>query len=309
MKNKETFVVSSPMGALTWAAPVFVWLIAMSHGRAATFSTDFNSGLPPGASVYGTAVVDSAGGVGDSGVLKLTPALPSQQGSFLIDDLDGGAPIASFSATFQMLIGGGNGADGVSFNFASDLPNDSFGEEGAGTGLTIAFDTFDNGNSEAPAIDVKSGGVTIASVKGILDLVRINDFVDVSINFSADNKLDLNVNGYAVYSGLFVPFIPTEGRFGLGARTGGLSDNHFVDNLTITTATGLPAEPVVRLASPQGNLVRGDAVLAITIQDGLTPLDPASIELSFDTVRVTPPLSKSGDLTVLRSDPPGLLPA
>lgn len=306
--KKVTFVVPGRLTRLALLSSFATALAAWVHAQAGTFSTDFNAGLPPGTSVYGTAVVDSSGGVGDSGVLKLTTALLSQQGSFLIADLDGGAPIASFVATFQMLIGGGNGADGVSFNFANDLPDDSFGEEGAGTGLSIAFDTFNNGNGEAPAIDVKSGGVTIASVKGILDLVRLNDFVDVSLSFSADNKLDLTVNGYAVYSGLFVPFIPTAGRFGLGARTGGLSDNHFVDNLTITTTTGLPAQPVVRLASPQGNLVRGDTLVSITIQDGLSALEAATVQLSFDGASVTPILSKSGSLTVLQYDPPGLLP-
>src|SRR6266478_2520793 len=64
------------------------WLAA----QAGTFFTDFNSGQPAATSLYGTAFIDTSGGVGDSGVLKLTQAYAyGSQGSFRINDLDGGA--------------------------------------------------------------------------------------------------------------------------------------------------------------------------------------------------------------------------
>ncbi len=142
---------------------------AFTPAHAGTFSTDFNSGLPTGSSVFGTAIVDSAGGVNDSGVLKLTQAYAfGSLGSLIINDLDGGAPIVAFTASFKLLVGGAEPhADGLSFNFANDLPDDAFGEEGAGTGMTITLDSFDNGGGEAPAIDAKMGGVTVASTKSV----------------------------------------------------------------------------------------------------------------------------------------------
>jgi hypothetical protein len=104
------------------------------------FSSDFSAGLPAGASVYGSAFVDSTGGFADNGgVLKITTADNGQEGSLILDDLDGGAAMTGFKATFSMLIGGGTGADGFSFNFANDLTDTPLSEEGFGSGLTIAL--------------------------------------------------------------------------------------------------------------------------------------------------------------------------
>ncbi|HEY5909910.1 MAG TPA: hypothetical protein VJA21_04830 [Verrucomicrobiae bacterium] len=278
--------------------------------RGGSFTADFNSGQPVGTTLYGSAFVDTVDGVGGSGVLKLTTAVNSQEGSFIISDLDGGNPVTSFSASFKMLIGGGNVADGLSFNFAGDLPNAAFGEEGAGTGLTVEIDTYDNGGGEAPAIDVKAGGIEIATSTVNLDVFRTGGFVDVSINWQPDGTLDVTVNGTAVYSGLIVPLLPFAGRFGLGARTGGLNDNHWVDDLTITTGTQLPAHPVVRFVSPTGNVVRGDAKIAFTLLDGSpAKLKGGSAKLTLNGNAVTPTVASSGGIITVAYQPPRLLPA
>ena len=98
---------------------------AALSAQAGTFTSDFNSGLPAGTAVYGNAVVEATGGIGDSGVLKVTKAINSQSGSFVIEDIDAGNPIAGFDVTFKLLIGGGTAtpADGISFCFGPDLPN------------------------------------------------------------------------------------------------------------------------------------------------------------------------------------------
>ncbi len=273
---------------------------------AGTFSTGFDSVQPPGTRLFGSAFMDSTGGVNGSGVLKLTTAGNGLMGSFIINEIDGSPPVGPFTATFKMLVGGGNGADGLSFNFASDLPDDIFGEEGAGTGLTVSFDTFDNGGGEAPAIDAKVGGVVIGAVPGSA-VFRTGDFVDVLIQVATNGTLDVTVNGTAIFDNLPVALdLSNSGRFGFGARTGGLNDNHFIDDLTITT--GSPGHPVVTSSSPRGNNVRPDAVVNITIQEFETDVDPASIQLRFDGTLVTPQISKAGDVTTVQYDPPGLLP-
>src|SRR5947207_8057485 len=146
-----------------------------------TCALQIYSGSAPGY-LLGGAYLDSVGGVDGSGCLKLTTSFYNgQMGSFILDDLDGGAPITGFRASFRMLIGGGSGADGLSLNFANDYTWSEFGEEGDGTGLTISFDTYNNGGGEAPAIDVKKGGNIIFSRKGNLELFRTGDYVDVVV--------------------------------------------------------------------------------------------------------------------------------
>src|SRR5438876_12042919 len=135
-------------------------LIACSHlisARAGVFTNNFNSDPSAAVSIIDMAKWVSSGGVGGSGYVSLTDAINSQQGAMIVGDLDGGAAVAGFRANFKLRMGGGSGnaADGFSFNFADDIPDANFGEEGTGTGLTIAFDIYDNGGGEAPAIDVK----------------------------------------------------------------------------------------------------------------------------------------------------------
>src|SRR3954469_25845185 len=132
----------------------------MLHGAA--FITDFNSGgTPPGSAVGGNEFVDFTGGVGNSGVLKVTQNINGQNGGFMVSDFAGGAPVDKFKARFKLLIGGGTCcgdrmADGMSFNFAPgitpDLPTSGAWEEGSGSGFSITFDTWDNNGSDtAPA--------------------------------------------------------------------------------------------------------------------------------------------------------------
>src|SRR5215468_1946984 len=137
--------------------------LLISH--AAQFTSDFNGGVPPGTTLVGNAAVSPDGGIGNSGVLKLTAAAGGQQGTFYINDFSGGAPVTNFIARYKLVIGGGTArpADGMAFAFGTDIGGGSFGEEGAGTGISVTFDTWDNnGDDTAPAIDVRWGGAVIA---------------------------------------------------------------------------------------------------------------------------------------------------
>ncbi len=139
------------------------------HGGG--LSANFDDGLvPPGANVYGSASVAGSGGVGNSGVLALTPAALNQEGSFIIDDLDPGSRVNGFFVAFNLHMGNGTAvpADGISFNFATDLASGPFNEEGSGSGLTITFDAYDNStgdNTEGPEIRIKYGGNLVARRK------------------------------------------------------------------------------------------------------------------------------------------------
>lgn len=79
-------------------------------------------------------------------------------------------------------------ADGFSIYFGNDIDSSAnFGEEGPGTaeapatGVTVAFDIYDNGGLEAPAIDLKLGGVTQSH--NLLDIFGIisDTYTDVKV--------------------------------------------------------------------------------------------------------------------------------
>jgi hypothetical protein len=263
------------------------------------FATDFNTFNPlaPPASTWlngsATAYNDSSGGVNNSGVLKLTTATPSQISTFIIDDLNGGQPIGGFTATFKLLIGGGTPipADGFSFNFAPDIgTSDLFAEEGEGSGLTVEFDTFDNGD-EAPAMDIKWAGQLVARTwfagsgpagrqlfrdasGNPVSLETGGAFVPVTIQLNSNGALTVQFNGLTVYNNLYLPgYAPTHGRFALAARTGSSTDNHFVDDLSIVTIPVSSASASV-LQSPQSQTVNaGDSVTFSVVPGGAAPFN------------------------------------
>ena len=230
-----------------------VCLAGVAPLRAGSFTANFDDGQVPNATaVFGNAVVETAGGVGSSGTLKLTKAIASQTGTFIIEDLDAGAMAYGFQATMKVRVGGGTAtpADGWSFNFAPDLPDSAFAEDGAGTGLTVCFDTYDNGSAEAPAVDFKVGGVIVSTVKvPVGDLVFGNTFVPVTIRVNPNGSLDLAYNGKVMFTNFFFPNYAglSSARFGFGARTGGSTANHFIDDLNIQTylqpAVGFVRQP------------------------------------------------------------------
>jgi hypothetical protein len=59
-------------------------------------------------------------------------------------------------------------------------------------------------------------------------------FVPVIAKLESDGTFDLSYNGSSVFTNLTTGFIPETGdRFGFGARTGGFSQMHRIDNLSI----------------------------------------------------------------------------
>lgn len=273
--------------------------------RAASFATDFNSGLPAGSSVYGNTIVsinDGGGGVTNSGCLQLTRAVTSQNGAFVItNDLDSGTPVTSFTASFKVLIGGSSArwefGNGLSFNFAPDVPlgTVAFPEMGVGSGLTIGFETVkDNAANPAPAILAQASYVPVSASPVFVDGLRANKFVDAVIQLNPDNTLDVIYDGVYVYSNAPTAFGPTAGSlFWIGSRTGSWVDNHFIDNLKITTST-TPA-PFVNSFGPQGRQVSSSAGLQALLTDYGYQVNSASIGLTLDGVTVTPTVTQDGN--------------
>ena len=229
-----------------------------------SFFSDFSS-MPPNSSIRGNASITG-------GLLQLTPNTGGQQGAFVLNQNFAGAdPIDRFFINFKVRIGDSTSgtchADGMAFSMATDLP-DTWSEEGGGTGLSLCFDTYDNGGGEAPAFDVKWAGNTIAHVPlPIAELITYPDWVNVQMNLDPESGLFVKFGNRVVLSNYiisgFVPMLAP--RLGFSARTGGCNDRHQIDDLSVDT-----------LYHP------GPATVSIPATVSVIQNNPASFHASFD---------------------------
>jgi hypothetical protein len=257
--------------------------------RAGSFFSDFNSGaLPPGTHTNsnitsggtGGAYLELLDGVTNSGCLKITKSINSQNGSFVLDDLDNGSPIAGFDMSFNVRIGGGTStpADGFAVVVAPDLTDTSiWGETGTGSGIRFTWGIY-TGSGQAPpdpAIRVRIGsGATIVAYKGYsiagMETGGTNAatwWSTCHIRLNTDGSLNFDFNGANVLTNFFIPGyqdLVTAGapvRFGIGGRTGGLNENFWIDNLSITTfptpTVGISQQPLSQTAQ-QGDEIAFD---------------------------------------------------
>jgi hypothetical protein len=320
----------------SWGASVLVALLAGVSASAGTFSNNFNSlqldpndpnsFLPPdGTSWFGSIQQGISGGydlrtggTSNSGVLKLVNNTGSQQSAFIINNLDNGQPFVGFDMTFNMLIGGGTGADGLSF-FVGDFADGSYGEEGPAAGqiqgLTVSIDIYNNGGTvaEAPAVDLKWNGNTFAHRLGTPAIGALpttlqsgTAFWPVKLHADPDGTVDLVINNVIVYTNLPVfhpiPDAANAMRFGFSARTGGSTMNGFIDDLNITTVVDDPSagQPYITSISPVNPIDQNASVVggvSFTLQDSTYTVDQSTIKLSYNGTVVTPVIVRT------KSDP------
>jgi hypothetical protein len=295
---------------LSLALAALALLGAPVRPYAGSFVTDFNSGLPPGAALFGSSVISpndgTGGGYTNSGCLQLSGDLGGLGGAFIItNDLDGGTPVVSFAAAFKVLMTGGDAAAGFSFNFAPDLPFAPISMDGAGSGLTVEFDTLIDGATEpAPAIDVRVAGTPCAT--NYFEGLQAGSFVDALIQLNPDNTLDVVYDGVYVYSNLDLNacgYAPAAGSlFGFGSITAATNDDHFIDNLSIVTST-TPA-PYIQSFAPRGRQVQTNSPIDIVLENDLTAVDPASLVLTLDGAAVSPVIATNAGETGLHFVPP-----
>jgi glucose/arabinose dehydrogenase len=176
--------------------------------------------------------------------IRLTQAVQNRLASAILPGPT--ETLEEFQIAFDFRTGNGNGADGMSFAVfdADRYPSDVvFSEQGpgsvdnqaAGPGtLVITFNTYDNGEGEN-TISLNSNGAVLATFVPPFDL---EDFAWRRVRVGLVNKrlsMDIrNPNGTVipVFSNLLVSsYEPFRARFGFGARTGGLSNEHWVDNI------------------------------------------------------------------------------
>jgi hypothetical protein len=247
---------------------------------------DFNDGaVPAGASLAGNAYIDgSGGGVTNSGVLHLTDALNGEGGSFVIADFNSNAPVKALTVYFAMHAYEGTAppADGWSFVWCSsnDLPTGLvFGEDGTGNGLIVGFDVFDNGNETppAPSIDLHYKGAFIATVQLPYQQVQSGPgFADTYIRVDANGFCDVQYNGMVIFNHIKLPnYTAMSGNeFAWGARTGGLNENQWIDNIEIATTLGLVPVPLSFTTSGANLRLTWDNSAGFKLQSATTLAPP-----------------------------------
>ncbi|HWQ91890.1 MAG TPA: PA14 domain-containing protein, partial [Clostridia bacterium] len=164
-----------------------------------------------------------------------------------------------------------------------------------------SFDTYSNAN-DVVGIEVKAFGGALASAAVNL---RTDRFAEVAVLLHPNGWLDVIYDGVYAITNAPVGSFPAGSLFGFGARTGGLTDNHFIDDLSITTATAPAA--YLEFYYPAGNAVRADSPIAVVLSDWGTTVNPAKIVLQVDGVTVSPLITQSAPDTVVRYVPPAIL--
>ena len=262
--------------------------------------------------MYGNAVVLAANGV-DGGCLQLTTNVNNQSSGYVISDLDSGGKIGSFVANFMVTIGDSTStlpADGFSFNFADDLPNGTMTEDGGGTGISVEFDTYDNGGGDDIGIDVHWNGSLFATFPwDISNLTNSLTFVPVTIELTTLGTLNVTFNGTQIYTDLALTnFAPMQGRFGFGGRCGGANQICRIDNLGIDTGPAPMPQFLTASGTPTGTGVRPDPIISVQMWDGATAqVDPTTINLFLNATKITPlVITKAGLVTTVQYASPVL---
>lgn len=176
----------------------------------------------------------------DSGNVRLTPASPSRSGKVIFDPVTEAA-IDNFSVEFDYLMGGGTGANGMSFVLIdADVPGDVNPEDhGDGQPLAVTFDTYHGNAAGGNHAEILSYGVSISRVQ-VAHTLDNNEWQHALVIFE-DGKLTLVLddgflNETTIFDAIPVPgFSPIRAKYGFGAITGAATNNHRVDNVRFKT--------------------------------------------------------------------------
>lgn len=286
---------SGPQSVPNWATGILPYSVVRTP---IVYASTFDS-QPANSTLYGTAAVSG-------GILHLTDGNQfSALGGFYTPVVP--AAIESYNISYTAYVGGGTCcsfglADGYSINIADDLPVPPPGpggqaEEGLGNGLSLTFDTFDNGSGEAPAIELEWKGGVVARAE-IQVVQQIQRFVPVNIAVSAAGVANVSYDGQLIFSNIALAgYVPTRNlRVGIAGATGGASDNHWIDDLNIMA---------IALEAASGESAQSVHFVVSNDNPGLFAAQPA---VSADgTLTYTPATDACGDanVTVVAQDDGG----
>jgi hypothetical protein len=232
--------------ALRIAAAVLLSIVPVFRLEAGTYGTQAFTFANGTTSLGDNTVIASNDGTASvqNNALRLTAnGTGSTAASFKLPDLDPGKEVQSFDVNHKLrFFASGTPADGYSLNFGN-LPTDNGGGESGfamQNGLVVAWDTYNNGN-DAPSIEIFANGISVGNFPQTFSFD--GTYRNVSVHWDA-NGLDVTFNGVAICTDLPTPgFTPSPGnRFGFSARTGGATEDAYIDDFLVSTTPTTPIE-------------------------------------------------------------------
>ncbi|MEN9744031.1 MAG: hypothetical protein RLZZ65_1836 [Bacteroidota bacterium] len=238
-----------------------------NYGALATYwSNDFTSSTLSNATLSGVASVTG-------GQLVLHPNLASQSGGITVNasGYNTNAHEVSFTYTNQGA-GVANTADGMAFSFGDDVnalaatPN---AENGTGTKLKIAFDSYANGTN-TPGIYLMYN-CTVANQDptstGVLAYDPTTTWIgatsNVLVTINAAGVLNMSVNGTPLFTNVqlpaaFVTANKANWAYVWRSRSGGIASGSILDDIVIKRA------PIVAGPTTYGSIVSATTTFYVT---------------------------------------------
>ncbi len=177
------------------------------------------------------------------GAVQLTEALQGQLGTVIFGPVSTMA-IDRFTVTFDFFMGGGTGADGMGFALIDADTTDNgvlFNESGGNQPLAVSLDTYHGNAAGGNHARLRSYGTTLADV---LVPHPLDDSTWQHATFELDSSgatlvlADANGNATTIFSDVPVPgWTAIKARYGFGARTGSVTNAHYVDNVHFTAVS------------------------------------------------------------------------
>jgi PKD repeat protein len=190
-----------------------------------------------------------------SGPLTLTPNVAAASGSAFWPTA---VPTANLTASFNLLVDQGNGADGMAFVLgnpaAGALPTMVGGSGGAlGAagipGIAVTFDTFKNGTDPSNnfvGVATTGSGLAYAQTSTAVPPLR-NATVHVDVVVST-GQVKVSLNGTTYLTTAIT--VPVNAYVGFSASTGGLTDRHQITAFTASYGGTAPPPPAQVTVTP-----------------------------------------------------------
>ncbi|KAA5534536.1 T9SS type A sorting domain-containing protein [Taibaiella lutea] len=282
------------------------------NSAAVWYSNDFSS------STLNTTYAELKGGASITGNrLLLTPNTTSQNGGFVIKNptsINGHLDSVKFILTVPT-----SGADGLSWSFGDNLVYSTTAglEQGIGDKLIISFDAYGTSGTSIAGIyltygqnNATLGGISTTTSSTMLGYSnntswRAASNKQVVVSISASNKLTLTVGGTVIFNAVQLPAAYTNADKSswtqiIAARTGGVAEEHTIDNLGIYynglsyTYGSSPANsgtvPSTWQPSPVFSGLSGGDSLDIWVAN---PASPATCNKFLGTYGITSPVMAS----------------
>ncbi len=243
-------------------------IVVTGSVQAGNYSQNFNTAAHDARDLDDGSVIRHSGADvtrvydnnGDKALLMTQENAGETTGQYILPDLDAGGSIVGFTATYQMMIKSANPADGYSFNFGA-IPSavgggeDGMYDSGAGPMLSVGWDTHSD-----TGIDIFVNGQSVAH-SGTAPTIFGNDdlgnFENVTITY-ANDRLAVSYAGSLIFDDIDVSgFTASVGdQFAFAARTGGSTENLWIDNVNVTTVPEPATASLMALVAGLGFLIR-----------------------------------------------------